>query len=112
MTVVLAVVAAVAVASLIGVVVAASRRSAAQQETIDRLRRERAARTSETQEAIESIQRLQTALDTIPQGVCLADERGEVVFRNQAARDFEASGHSYALVAAEVHRAFPRLLGR
>ena len=42
------------------------------------------------------------ALDVIPQGVVLADHRGTVLFRNQAASDFFAARHSEALVEAAI----------
>ena len=87
MTLLLAGLATAAVGALIAVVVVA-RRAADREAEITRLRREQAEQLAEAQVATESIGRLQTALDTIPQGVCLADERGEVVFRNHAARDF------------------------
>ncbi|MCU1455091.1 MAG: Two-component sensor histidine kinase [Acidimicrobiales bacterium] len=46
--------------------------------------------------------RLVRALDVIPQGVVLADEDGQVVFRNQAASGFFAARHSEALVEAAI----------
>ncbi|MCU1352982.1 MAG: Two-component sensor histidine kinase [Acidimicrobiales bacterium] len=46
--------------------------------------------------------RLVGALDVIPQGVVLANEAGEVVFRNQAASGFFAARHSEALVEAAI----------
>ena len=46
--------------------------------------------------------RLVEALDVIPQGIVLADERGEVVFRNQQARRFATGRHGEALVGQAV----------
>ncbi len=96
-----ALLAAVALVALVGAVVS-SRRLAAQRGELVRLERLVARNEADAREANSHVGQLQTALDTIPQGVCLTDDRGEIVFRNQAARDFEASGHTFALVAVEV----------
>ena len=47
-------------------------------------------------------EQLLRALDVIPQGVVLADDRGRVMFRNQAASGFFAARHSEALVEAAI----------
>ena len=46
--------------------------------------------------------RLQRAIETIPQGVVMCDEAGEVVYRNRTASEFLAARHSEALVAAAI----------
>jgi two-component system sensor histidine kinase SenX3 len=46
--------------------------------------------------------RLELALGAIAQGVIIADENGEVVFRNQAAEAFATGRHSDALVSAAL----------
>jgi two-component system sensor histidine kinase SenX3 len=46
--------------------------------------------------------RLAHALETIPQGVVVSDENGEIAFRNTAAAQFSASRHGDALVAAAI----------
>jgi two-component system sensor histidine kinase SenX3 len=46
--------------------------------------------------------RLAHALETIPQGVVLCDEHGDIAFRNAAAEQFSASRHGEALVAAAI----------
>jgi two-component system, OmpR family, sensor histidine kinase SenX3 len=46
--------------------------------------------------------RLQRALNAIPQGVMIADEQGEVVFRNSVAQTFSSARHADALAEAAV----------
>jgi two-component system sensor histidine kinase SenX3 len=46
--------------------------------------------------------RLQRAIETIPQGVVMCDESGEVVYRNRTASTFLAARHSDVLVAAAI----------
>jgi two-component system sensor histidine kinase SenX3 len=46
--------------------------------------------------------RLAHALETIPQGVVVCDEQGEIAFRNEAAAQFSASRHGDALVGAAI----------
>jgi two-component system sensor histidine kinase SenX3 len=46
--------------------------------------------------------RLRRALDTLPQGVMVCDENGEVVFRNARAEDIMGGRHSDALAAQAV----------
>lgn len=48
------------------------------------------------------IVRLQRALDAIPEGVLIADEAGEVVFRNAVAETYRDARHADALVAAAL----------
>ncbi|MGI8755711.1 MAG: sensor histidine kinase [Acidimicrobiales bacterium] len=47
-------------------------------------------------------ERLLAALDVIPQGIVLADERGEVVFRNREAQRYATGRHSEALVGSAI----------
>jgi two-component system sensor histidine kinase SenX3 len=46
--------------------------------------------------------RLAHALESIPQGVVLCDDHGDITFRNRAAEQFSASRHGDALVAAAI----------
>jgi two-component system sensor histidine kinase SenX3 len=46
--------------------------------------------------------RLAHALETIPQGVVVCDENGDIAFRNGVAAQFSASRHGDALVAAAI----------
>jgi two-component system sensor histidine kinase SenX3 len=46
--------------------------------------------------------RLARVLDRLPQGVVISDDAGRVVYRNDAAADYEVARHSEALVAAAV----------
>jgi two-component system sensor histidine kinase SenX3 len=46
--------------------------------------------------------RLQRAIEAIPQGVVMADESGEIVYRNHTAAEFLEARHSEALVAAAI----------
>ncbi|MGI8664000.1 MAG: sensor histidine kinase [Acidimicrobiales bacterium] len=46
--------------------------------------------------------RLAKALDVIPQGVVIADEHGDVTYRNDAAAQFSQARHGEALVAAAI----------
>jgi len=48
------------------------------------------------------MKRLRRALDALPVGVVLADDRGELQVRNQAARQY--TGHAEVLVAAAIER--------
>lgn len=54
---------------------------------------------------------LRDALDALPQGVLVLDDRGEVVERNAAAEVFVAARHSDALVAAAVDELVGAALG-
>ncbi|HEV3225762.1 MAG TPA: ATP-binding protein [Acidimicrobiales bacterium] len=53
-------------------------------------------------EAIVSVGRMAQALETIPQGVVICDEHGDVTFRNQAATTFSSARHGDALVGAAI----------
>ena len=46
--------------------------------------------------------RLAHALETIPQGVVVCDENGDIAFRNASAAQFSASRHGDALVASAI----------
>jgi two-component system sensor histidine kinase SenX3 len=46
--------------------------------------------------------RLAHALETIPQGVVVCDENGDIAFRNAVAAQFSASRHGDALVASAI----------
>ena len=46
--------------------------------------------------------RLQRAMETIPQGVVMCDESGDIVYRNRTASSFLSARHSEALVAAGI----------
>jgi two-component system sensor histidine kinase SenX3 len=46
--------------------------------------------------------RLQRAIETIPQGVVMCDDAGDVVYRNGTASSFLEARHSEALVAAAI----------
>jgi two-component system sensor histidine kinase SenX3 len=46
--------------------------------------------------------RMAQALETIPQGVVICDDNGEVVFRNQAATMYSSARHGDALVGAAI----------
>ena len=56
-------------------------------------------RSNETQLAQS---RLQRAIETIPQGVVMCDETGEIIYRNRTASRFIAARHSEALVGAAI----------
>ena len=48
------------------------------------------------------VERLYQALDVVPQGVVLCDERGEVVYRNRLAAQFAGARHADVLVEQEI----------
>ncbi len=50
----------------------------------------------------ESRRRMERALRAIPDGVVVVDDRGEIVFRNEAAAEFAAARHGDALVEAAI----------
>jgi two-component system sensor histidine kinase SenX3 len=59
--------------------------------------------TAGRQLAMETVcDRLASALDAVPGGVLVADEHGEVVFRNGPAEDFHGARHGEALVEAAL----------
>jgi two-component system sensor histidine kinase SenX3 len=53
-------------------------------------------------DATVAVGRMAQALETIPQGVVICDENGEVTFRNQAATTFSSARHGDALVGAAI----------
>jgi two-component system, OmpR family, sensor histidine kinase SenX3 len=53
-------------------------------------------------EAADGHARFQRALNAIPQGVLVADEQGEVVFRNGVAQTFSSARHADALAEAAI----------
>jgi two-component system sensor histidine kinase SenX3 len=61
-------------------------------------------------EATVSVGRMAQALETIPQGVVICDENGEVTFRNQAATTFSSARHGDALVGAAIEEMLRKAL--
>jgi PAS domain-containing protein len=53
-------------------------------------------------DATVAVGRMAQTLETIPQGVVICDENGEVTFRNQAATTFSSARHGDALVGAAI----------
>src|SRR4051794_6828371 len=53
-------------------------------------------------EAVVAVGRMAQALETIPQGVLICDDNGEVTFRNEAATTFSSARHGDALVGAAI----------
>jgi two-component system sensor histidine kinase SenX3 len=87
---------AVAVAGLLAFRLRTSRYEALRAE--EELSQLRGVVGSETDE----VRRLRQVLDAIPQGVVLADERGEVVYRNEVASNYADGRHGDALVEVAV----------
>jgi two-component system sensor histidine kinase SenX3 len=54
--------------------------------------------------------RLAQGLETIPQGVVICDDNGDVTFRNQAATTFSSARHGDALVSAAIEEMLHRSL--
>ena len=61
-------------------------------------------------EATVAAGRMAQALETIPQGVVICDENGDVTFRNQAATTFSSARHGDALVGAAIEEMLRRSL--
>ncbi|HEX4821916.1 MAG TPA: ATP-binding protein [Acidimicrobiales bacterium] len=61
-------------------------------------------------EATVAVGRLAQALETIPQGVVICDDNGDVTFRNQAATTFSSARHGDALVGAAIEEMLRRSL--
>ena len=61
-------------------------------------------------EATVAAGRLAQALETIPQGVVICDDNGDVTFRNQAATTFSSARHGDALVGAALEEMLRRSL--
>jgi two-component system sensor histidine kinase SenX3 len=61
-------------------------------------------------EATVTAGRMAQALETIPQGVVICDENGDVTFRNQSAATFSAARHGDALVGAAIEEMLHRAL--
>lgn len=61
-------------------------------------------------EATVTAGRMAQALETIPQGVVICDENGDVTFRNQSAAMFSAARHGDALVGAAIEEMLHRAL--
>ena len=61
-------------------------------------------------EATVAVGRMAQALETIPQGVVICDENGEVTFRNQAATTFSSARHGDALVGAAIEEMLRKAL--
>jgi two-component system sensor histidine kinase SenX3 len=78
-----------------------------QQELAERLQRATArAETAEAERpAAAGAERLMRALDAIPEGVVVCDERGDVVYENDGGAAFARARHGEALVAAGVAEA-------
>jgi two-component system sensor histidine kinase SenX3 len=61
-------------------------------------------------EATTEAGRLAQALETIPQGVVLCDDNGDVTYRNKAATMFSSARHGDALVGAAIEEMLHRSL--
>ncbi|MEY2454428.1 MAG: two-component system, OmpR family, sensor histidine kinase SenX3 [Acidimicrobiaceae bacterium] len=61
-------------------------------------------------DATVAVGRLAQALETIPQGVVICDDNGEVTFRNQAATTFSSARHGDALVGAAIEEMLRKAL--
>ena len=61
-------------------------------------------------EAMVAAGRMAQALETIPQGVVICDDNGDVTFRNQAATMFSSARHGDALVGAAIEEMLHRAL--
>ncbi|MEY2424393.1 MAG: two-component system, OmpR family, sensor histidine kinase SenX3 [Acidimicrobiaceae bacterium] len=61
-------------------------------------------------DATVAVGRMAQALETIPQGVVICDENGEVTFRNQAATTFSSARHGDALVGAAIEEMLRKAL--
>ena len=61
-------------------------------------------------EATVAVGRMAQALETIPQGVVLCDEHGDVTFRNRAATTFSSARHGDALVGAAIEEMLRKAL--
>jgi len=61
-------------------------------------------------EATTAAGRLAQALETIPQGVVLCDDNGDVTYRNKAATSFSSARHGDALVGAAIEEMLHRSL--
>jgi two-component system sensor histidine kinase SenX3 len=61
-------------------------------------------------DATVAVGRMAQALETIPQGVVICDDNGEVTFRNQAATTFSSARHGDALVGAAVEEMLRKAL--
>ena len=62
-------------------------------------------------EAQAGVDRLYRALDAVPQGVVLCDDRGEVVYRNGLAAEFAGARHADVLVEQEIAQLLAGALG-
>jgi two-component system sensor histidine kinase SenX3 len=69
---------------------------------VDHLERAVALEQANATAARMSVERLRRAVDALPTGVVVADERGEVVLRNDAARNFLGVRHADVLVDEAV----------
>jgi two-component system sensor histidine kinase SenX3 len=61
-------------------------------------------------DATVSVGRMAQTLETIPQGVVLCDDNGDVTFRNQAATTFSSARHGDALVGAAIEEMLRKAL--
>lgn len=61
-------------------------------------------------DATVAVGRMAQALETIPQGVVLCDEHGDVTFRNRAATTFSSARHGDALVGAAIEEMLRKAL--
>jgi two-component system sensor histidine kinase SenX3 len=62
-------------------------------------------------DATVAVGRMAQALETIPQGVVICDDNGEVTFRNQAATTFSSARHGDALVGAAIEEMLRKAIG-
>ena len=61
-------------------------------------------------DATVSVGRMAQALETIPQGVVICDENGDVTYRNQSATTFSSARHGDALVGAAIEEMLHKAL--
>jgi len=93
---------AIAVVGLGAAVAVLDRRRRATVGALEQSEREREVQEAAAQAAGGATRRLEQALDSLPQGVVVADHTGAVVYRNEVAEAFSAARHSDALVEAAV----------
>jgi two-component system sensor histidine kinase SenX3 len=98
----LVVVLAIVTAVLAIVVVGLARQRRETSHALELAERDRRDEALAAQAAHGATRRLEQALDSLPEGVVVADHTGAVVYRNDVAEAFSAARHSDALVEAAV----------